>query len=83
MDKPIDWSTLSTEVGKRVIDKPELPPGGVATDKDVTTEMVEGSLQLKRGTAGAFEVFCDEGKTIGGGEKYPTPMMYMAMGVGF
>ncbi len=45
--------------------------------------MVEGALQLKRGTAGDFEIFCDEGAGIGGTAQYPTPMAYLAMATGF
>ena len=45
--------------------------------------MHEGSLQLKRGTAGKFEIFCDEGANIGGSARYPTPMAYLAMATGF
>jgi hypothetical protein len=40
-------------------------------------------MHLKRGLAGRFEVFSDEGARIGGTDKYPTPMAYMAMGAGF
>ena len=53
------------------------------TDSTVYTEVVEGSLQLKRGKADHYEIFCDEGSRIGGEGKYPTPMAYMAMGTGF
>ena len=74
---------LPSEVGQRVIDKPELPPEGIATDSEVYTEIVIGEGQLKRGTIGKFEVFSDEAARIGGTDKYPSPMSYMAMGTGF
>lgn len=83
MDKPMDGGTSSEKIGERVIDKPELPPQGLATDSTVYTEVVVGEGQLKRGKAGKFEVFCDEGARIGGTDRYPTPMSYMAMGVGW
>ena len=83
MEGPIDGSNTSSVPGERVIDKPELPPQGLYTDSTVHTEVVEGTVQLKRGVAGKFEVFCDEGERIGGTDKYPTPMAYMAMGTGF
>ena len=83
MDKPIDGSNTSSEVGQRIIDKPELPPQGVTTDNEVYTEVVSGEMHLKRGTFGKFEVFSDEAARIGGTDKYPSPMTYMAMGVGF
>ena len=83
MKKPVDGMNLPSEVGQRVIDKPELPPEGIATDSEVYTEVVVGEGQLKRGTIGKFEVFCDEAARIGGTDKYPSPMSYMAMGTGF
>jgi hypothetical protein len=83
MDKPLDGMNLTSEVGQRVIDKPDLPPQGIATDSEVYTEVVVGAGQLKRGTIGKFEVFSDEAARIGGTDKYPSPMSYMALGVGF
>jgi len=74
---------LPSEVGQRVIDKPDLPPEGIATDSEVYTEIVVGEGQLKRGTIGKFEVFSDEAARIGGTDQYPSPMSYMAMGTGF
>jgi hypothetical protein len=83
MDKPLDGFNLPSEVGQRIIDKPELPPQGVTTDSEVYTEFVIGEGQLKRGTIGKFEVFSDEAQRIGGTDKYPSPMSYLAMAVGF
>jgi len=83
MAKPIDGFNTPSEPGQRVIDRSELPPGGIATDSEVYTEVVMGEGQLKRGTYGKFEVFCDEAARIGGTDKYPSPMTYMAMGTGF
>ena len=83
MDRPLDGMNLPSEVGQRVIDKPELPAQGINTDSTVYTEIVAGEKHLKRGTIGKFEVFCDEAQRIGGTDKYPSPMSYMAMGVGF
>ena len=83
MKNPVDGMNLPSEVGQRVIDKPELPAEGIATDSEVYTEVVVGEGQLKRGTIGKFEVFCDEAARIGGTDKYPSPMSYMAMGTGF
>ena len=80
---PIDGHSTSTVPGERVIDKPELPSRGLYTDNTVHTEMLEGALQLKRGRAGDFEIFCDEGAHIGGTAQYPTPMAYLAMATGF
>ncbi len=83
MDKPVDGMNLPSEPGQRVIDKPELPPQGISTDSEVYTEFVMGAGQLKRGTIGKFEVFSDEAARIGGTDKYPSPMSYLAMAVGF
>ena len=83
MAEPIDGYNTSNVPGERIIDKPELPQQGVSTDQEVFTEVVEGSLQLKRGRADEFEIFCDEAPRIGGEGKYPTPMSYLAMATGF
>lgn len=83
MEKPVDGMNLPSEIGERVIDKPELPRQGIATDSEVYTEVIAGEMHLKRGTIGKFEVFSDEAQRIGGTDKYPSPMSYMAMGTGF
>ena len=83
MTKPWGNEDLSDKPGERVIDKPELPPGGITNENDVLTEFVAGELQLKRGSAGKFEVFSDEAARIGGTDRYPSPMTYLAMAVGF
>jgi hypothetical protein len=83
MEKPLDGNDLPSEIGQRIIDKPELPPQGVSTDNEVYTEVVSGEMHLKRGTVGKFEVFSDEAARIGGTDKYPSPMSYLAMAVGF
>lgn len=83
MEKPVDGNNLPSEVGRRIIDKPELPSQGVTTDNEVYTEVVAGEMHLKRGTFDKFEVFSDEAARIGGTDKYASPMTYMAMGVGF
>ncbi|MBT3352344.1 MAG: hypothetical protein HOC91_03520 [Nitrospinaceae bacterium] len=83
MESPIEGRSTSHVPGERIIDKPELPAQGVATDSEVFTEVVLGSTQLKRGTVEDYEVFCDESPRIGGEGKYPSPMSYMAMGTGF
>jgi hypothetical protein len=83
MEKPLDGMNLPSTIGQRVIDQPDLPAGGIATDSEVYTEVVVGSGQLKRGTIGKFEIFSDEATRIGGSDRYPSPMSYMAMGTGF
>ena len=83
MEKPLDGGNLPSEVGQRIIDKPDLPAQGVETDNEVHTEVVAGEMHLKLGVFGKFEVYSDEAARIGGTDKYPSPMTYMAMGVGF
>jgi hypothetical protein len=83
MEKPLDGTNLPSAPGARVIDKPELPAGGIATDQEVYTEVIEGGMHLKVGRYRRFEVYSDEAERIGGTDKHPSPMTYMAMGVGF
>ena len=83
MDKPLDNKDLSDRPGERVIDKPELPAAGITNENDVLTETMAGEMQLKRGTSGKFEVMCDEPARIGGSDRYPSPMTYLAMSIGF
>jgi hypothetical protein len=83
MAKPLGNEDLSVKPGERVIDKPELPAAGITNENEVHTEVMAGEMQLKRGTSGHFEVFCDEPARIGGTDKYPSPMTYLAMAIGF
>ena len=83
MEKPLDGMNLPSEVGQRVIDKPELPPQGVNAETEAYTEILAGKMHLKRGTSGKFEVFSDEAARIGGTDTYPSPMTYLAMSIGF
>ena len=52
-------------------------------ENDVLTEVIAGEMHLKRGIAGKLEVFSDEHQRIGGTDRYPSPMTYLAMAVGF
>jgi len=83
MTKPPGNEDLSDQPGERVIDRPELPAAGITNENDVLTEVVSGEMQLKRGKAGKFEVLCDEPARIGGTDRYPSPMSYLAMSIGF
>ena len=83
MSKPLGNEDLSEKPGERIIDKPELPVDGVTNENDVTTETVPGEMQLKVGRSGKFEVLCDEPARIGGTDRYPSPMAYLAMSIGF
>ncbi len=83
MSKPLGNEDLSDKPGERIIDKTELPPQGITNENDVMTEVISGEMQLKRGRAGKFEVLCDEPARIGGTDRYPSPMAYLAMSIGF
>jgi len=83
MSKPLGNEDLSDKPGERVIDRAELPAQGITNENDVMTEVVSGELQLKRGQAGQFEVLCDEPARIGGSDRYPSPMAYLALSIGF
>jgi len=82
-DKPLTNADLSDKVGERIIDKPELPTQGLDSENSAYTEVLAGEAQLKRGTTGKFEVLCDEPVRIGGTDKHPSPMAYLAMAIGF
>ena len=83
MKEALDGNNPATAPGNRAIDKAELPEGGITNENDAFTETIVGELQLKRGTSRHFEVFCDEPARIGGTDKYPSPMAYLAMAIGF
>jgi hypothetical protein len=83
MSKPLGNDDLSDKPGERIIDKPELPTAGVTNENDVATETVTGQMQLKVGRSGKFNVYCDEPARIGGTDRYPSPMAYLAMSIGF
>ena len=83
MTQPLGNEDLSDKPGERVIDKPELPAQGITNENDVLTEVIAGEMHLKRGVFGKFEVYSDEAARIGGTDRYPSPMTYLAMAVGF
>ena len=83
MDKPLENADLPEALGQRVIDKPELPQQGIVAETEAHTETLAGEMHLKRGTSGKFEVFSDEPARIGGSDRHPSPMTYLAMAVGF
>ncbi len=81
MEKPIVTTDQSAAPGEWSIDKPELPKAGTVSYQWAETESMEG--QLKVGRKEKFEVFCDEPPRIGGQDRYPQPLTYICMGVGF
>ncbi len=75
------WDESATP-GERPIDKPEIRPGGYEITMLAEVE-TQGEGQLKVGRFRDFEVFCDEPPRLGGEDRYPHPLTYIAMGVGF
>ncbi len=82
-DKPIPFRSASTKPGERLIDKPDLPGQGFAMHLVADTGTLPGEFQLKLGKFMDHEIYSDEPKHIGGSDRYPPPMSYIAMGVGF
>lgn len=82
-EKPLNPFEQSTKPGERITDKPELPRQGFAMHMIADTESIEGEAHLKLGKARGFEIYSDELPQIGGTNKYPPPMGYLAVGIGF
>jgi len=83
MEKPMPFRRASTTPGERLIGKPELPRQGFAMHLVAGTETLPDEYQLKVGRFMDHEIYSDEPRHIGGTDKYPPPMSYIAMGVGF
>lgn len=63
---------------------------GLDLEVHVLAELVPGPGLVKRGyvkpnipSFGAFELHCDEGKSIGGSDTAPAPLSYLAAGIAF
>ena len=82
-EKPLTFLQMSTKPGERITDKPELPRQGVAMHIEAELESIAGEPHLKLGHSRGFDVYSDEPPHIGGTNKYPPPMSYLAMGIGF
>ncbi|OGG49293.1 MAG: hypothetical protein A3F84_16240 [Candidatus Handelsmanbacteria bacterium RIFCSPLOWO2_12_FULL_64_10] len=83
MESPLDHMKESAVAGHRPIDRPELPGRGYVFTVVAGTETMPGEAQLKLGRYHRFEVYCDEPEFMGGEFKHPTPLGYLALGVGF
>lgn len=74
---------------KRAIREPdthgrtELPAGGYMSTRVARVRMVEGDMTLKVGEFERHTIYSDEGPRSGGEDRYPTPLGYIAMAVGF
>lgn len=63
---------------------------GLDLEVHVLAELVPGPGLVKRGyvkpnieSFGAFELYCDEGSSIGGSDTAPAPLSYLAAGIAF
>lgn len=83
MSQHTDQDALSTVPGERIIDKPDIPQGGVEQYMEAYTGKLEGHFHLKLGKHRKFEVYSDEPPRIGGADTHCSPMGYLAMAVGF
>jgi len=82
-DAPLKFSEQSSKPGERVTDKPELPQQGLAMHMTAEAESIEGEVHLKLGRARGFEIQSDEPALIGGSNRFPPPMAYLPLGIGF
>ena len=81
-DEPILTTEQSTVPGEWPIGQPEFSPGGTISCQWAETQW-SGDGQIKVGRKDKFEIFCDEPPRIGGQGRYPQPLTYICMGVGF
>ena len=63
---------------------------GLDLEVHVLAELVPGAGLVKRGfvkpniaSFGAYELYCDEGRVIGGSDSAPAPLSYLAAGIAF
>ena len=63
---------------------------GLDLEVHVLAELMPGPGMVKRGyvkpnipSFGAFELYCDEGSSIGGSDTAPAPLSYLAAGIAF
>jgi hypothetical protein len=82
-ERPLNMLDQSTRPGERITDKPELPQQGLAMHMVAEAESIEGEVHLKVGRSRGFEIWSDEPPHIGGTNRYPPPMAYLALGIGF
>jgi uncharacterized OsmC-like protein len=59
----------------------ELPKGLIRSTISVDCEHIE--KMLHKGHKGEFTFFSDEPASLGGEDKYPSPLTYIASGIGF
>lgn len=61
----------------------EFPAGGFRVTRTARVRSVPGDLMLKVGEYEGHELRSDEGPGVGGQDRHPTPLGYIASGIGF
>ena len=80
MPEPTAFRTETARISKE----------GLDLEVHVLAELMPGPGMVKRGyvkpnipSFGAFELYCDEGSSIGGSDTAPAPLSYLAAGIAF
>ena len=71
---------MPSEIPQNILGK-ELPRGLMRSTITVDCEHIE--KMLHKGKKGEFTFFSDEPSSLGGENKYPSPLAYIASGIGF
>ncbi|GAB5468401.1 MAG: hypothetical protein Kilf2KO_14310 [Rhodospirillales bacterium] len=96
-DRPnLDGKAIVTKIDRLppptafTVEMAKKTKAGLDLEVHVLAETLPGPGLMKRGyvkpniaTFGAFELHCDEGEAIGGGDRAPAPLSYLAAGVAF
>ncbi len=77
---PSSWEEVA-QSGIDMTKLPDFPPGFRRIVYRAEAETVDG--QLKVGRQRHHEFYCDEPPAIGGHDRYPQPLAYLAAGIGF
>ena len=79
MAEPSDRPVVDPSTGTPL--PSELPPQALRVTMGADTRIIHGQLKVAR--AGKFEFYCDEPAYLGGEDRYPQPLTYVAAGIGF
>lgn len=61
----------------------EFPQGGYRVTRVARVRDVAGADMLKVGQYDGHEVYADEAPSVGGEDRHPTALGYIALGIGF
>lgn len=92
MDEGTDKAVVNLETKQP--SKAALPAGGRRLTMGADVEIIDGHLKVARGGStsaegspqgdgATFEFYSDEPAFLGGENRYPQPLLYVAAGVGF